>query len=605
MGDASQIFAGQPEGFVVEAAATAPIAGPAQVRSWLDAKHDEFTRKYHRWKLVSDFYHGNVIEDDVARQYLMRRYQGEPDQAYAERVKIADFTPHLATLIDTLAGMLFAVEDRASRVWTKADAKSGDGGGLGDPNTPGTDAHRLWSDADGEETGWPTLWRQFVIDLISYQYMWVLIDTKDGEPVVKLVSPTQVPNWLDDYSEVMMKEQVDTRTSLQETEDAQRATPQRFVLWKLGGWERWERQPDGTPRQLPGAEGSGAYSYVSHAGAPCPPIFRVDLPIRRYVAWILANKAKVIFNQESVRDFGLRTANFAKLVLGVASSEQLEKMEQRLLKGMNIIPEDKEASGTHRYIHAPAEPITIATTILDKKIEHLWVSGFRMYADAAREKTATEIRQDVAAGVGAFLQLLKAAVDDAENGAFWLLEQATRSQTPDAWGVAHVERSDDFSNTDTNAIMDQLRARYLGTGNPIPVGRSALIQLAKDSARSDGLPVNDAEIINAIDTQELQSLLSTIEALGCVPAIVKARLVIKAISTLGLIDPTETATMADGSKQNLLALLLTQATDLATANEEAQRRMSELAPPNAGPPKEKPEPDPNDKSKLGLNAAGT
>lgn len=599
MGDVGAIFAGQPEGFVVEAASVAPIVSPARVKSWLDAQHADYKKNFHKWQIVSDFYHGKCIEEDTARNYLIRRFQGEPDQAYAERIRVADFTPHLATLVDTLAGMMFAVEDRAVRTWTNKDMK----GGLGDPNDPGSDAHRLWRDADGESMGWPTLWRQFTIDLINYQYMWVLVDTVKDEPCVKLISPRQVPNWLDDGSEVLMAENVDQRTSLQTT-DVDAALPQQYVLWKTGGWERWVRETDGTPRQLQGAKGSGSYAYVNHNGHEVPPIFRVDLPIRRYVTWILANKAKVIFNQESVRDFGLRVSNFAKLILGVSSKEQLELLEQRLLKGMNIIPEDKDSSGSHRYIHAPSEPIKIASEVLDKKIEHLWVSGFRMYADAAREKTATEIRQDVAAGVGAFLQLLKAAVDDAENGAFFLLEQATRSLTPDAWGIAHVERSDDFSNTDTNAIMDQLRARYLGTGNPVPVGRSAIIQFAQDSARSDGIPVNVDEITNAVDAQNLQQLLGSLEALQCLPAVVKARLTMKLVATFGLVDPKETVEMADGSSQNLLTLLLSQATDLAIAQEEAAKRMAELGPVNLKPPTEKPEPNPNEKSKLDLNAAG-
>lgn len=565
----TQLLAGQSETLQVQAGAFVPVAGSNS--SWLDITHPLYDKLLPRWQMVSDFYLGEVADENTARTYLVQRFQGEPLKAYTERVKVADYTPHLGTLIDTLAGMLFAVEDRATRVWAGESGTDG----LGDPNKKGTTAHRLMVDADGKGCGWLTLWRRCTLDVINTQFHWVLVDTVNGRHVVKLVPPTAVPNWVEGHNgpvDVLMKERRDTRSRLDGEGSAEQET---FIRWQIGGWTRWMKDADGTARQLTGAGSSGTYTYVDRNGDPTLPIFPVQLPIRRYVAWLLAKKAAVIFNQESVRDFAIRVASFVKLVLGVESEQQYGELLKKIQAGENVIPEGKEVGGAHRFIAPLTEAMVNASDVLKTKIEDFWKSGFKMYADAARERTATEVKQDVAAGVGAFLQLLKAAVDDAENGALWRLEQAERSESPDSWGIARVERSDDFSAVDLSAIIDTMRTRYLGT-SPVPVGRSALIALAKESARFDGLPVVDGEIEAAVDAKQMGDLMASLESLGVAPAQVKARIAIRLVAAMGLIDPKEEIQMGDGEKKKLLDVLIEQTLANAQAKEEADRRMAEL-----------------------------
>lgn len=555
---------GQPDSFNVQAAATVPIAGKTP-KSWLRNAHPVHQKFCLRWKHVMDFYLGEVADKDCARDYLIKRYQGEPEKAFQERVQCADYTPHFGTIVDTIAGMLFAVEDRASRVWVDADGK----GALGDPTDLGSAANLLWVDADGHGIGWPTLWRQCAIDLINYQYLWVLVDTVHDRHVVKLIPPTMVPNWADDMSVVLMKEHA-VQMSLEDEEPRE-----TFIKWTLAGWERWYESKEGLPVKV----GGDGYKYVDRAGQPTLPIFRVELPIRRYVAWLLAKKAAVMFNQESVRDFALRLASFTKLILSVGSKEQYEELLKKLLAGENVLPEDKSASGGHRYIAPDGSPIQLATDILKEKREDLWTSGFKLYANAAREATATEIKQDVAAGIGAFLQLLKAAVDDCENGAFWRLEQAVASESQGMWGIAHVERSDDFSAIDIGATLDQLKKRYLGDAGKIPVGRSALIRLAKDAAQADGLSASDEEITAAVDSQLLLELQKALEDLGATPPTVKSRLTMRLVAALGLVDPKEMIELEDGQKVSLLKQLEQESTTLAEEKAAADKLAAQLPPP--------------------------
>jgi hypothetical protein len=566
----AELYGGQPQSFTIQAAATAPIAGAVKKESWLDAKHPLYTKMSPRWDMVCDFYYGEVADRDVAAKYLVQRYQGEPQKAYDERLARADYTPHLGTIIDTLAGMLFAVEDRTTRVW--ADES---GGGLGDPLEPGTPAHNLMYDADGRRTSWSTVWRQFALDIILFQYMWVLVDTVNGRHVVKLVSPRFVPNWTDDGAQVLMEEKAQRVGSLL---DATSDAGKRFILWTPTGWTRFTQTDKGDVI----TNEAGFYKYVNKNNVLVPPIFRVELPLRRYVAWLLAKKNAVIYNNESIRDFGLLVSSFAKLILAVETDEQLDGLLDRLAKGHNVLPE-KGQGGGHRYIAPSSEPTRIATEVLKEKRDEFWTSGFKMYADAAREKTATEVRQDVASGVGAFLQLLKASVDDAENGAMWLLEQAIFSQSPNKWGVTHVERTDDFSSVDIAAVLDVMRKRYLGETEPVPVGRQALVQLAKDSARYDGLSVNNFEIEAAVDGTLIAKYIQNLDLLGVTPPIVKARLAIRLAAALGLVDPQEVVENDDGEKVSLLKILEREAMALAETQNKAAERMSEL-PPFERPP---------------------
>ncbi len=572
--DTGTVLAGQPDSFDIQAAGLSPITGDRQV-SWLDQQHADYKKLLPKWKLVCDFYNGEVADEDCAKKYLIQRFQGEADRAYQERVKISDYTPHLGTLVDTLAGMLFAVEGRAARIWSSPDKP----GALGDPADQTSPAHRLWVDADASGVSWTTLWRQFAIDIINYQYMWVLVDTVGDRSVVKLVNPTRVTNWLDGASgteQVLMKECAEVRTSLQAITNEQ--DQDQYILFTTTGWTRWVKENDGTAHQLDGAAGAGTYKYESRTGEPTLPIFRVELPLRRYVSWILAKKAAVLFNQESVRDMSLRISNFSKLVLGATDTEQAKLMEARIASGNNIIFEHPNAATQHRFIAPGATPINDASMVLDKKIEHFWVSGFKMYADSAREKSATEVRQELASGVGAFLQLLKAAVDDAENGAFYRLEQAEKSQSPNLWGIARVERADDFSQVDTGEIFDQQRKRYFGDTAVIPISRAARIKLAKEAAQYDGLPADDADITNAVDAEMTKETINALDQLGVTPALVKARLTLQLITALGLIDPKEMITMADGSQQLLADELLSQAEDLALAQEQQAQLMAQLGP---------------------------
>jgi hypothetical protein len=550
----------------------------AQRDVWLEYEHPGYVALRPQWVYATDHYTGRVVNEAKISGYLIKRSQGESDKSYRERCNLADYTPHFGTLVDTLAGMLFAAEGKATRNWQDPETKAG----LGDPEDPTSPAARLIRDADGKGTGWQTMWRNVAIELIVNHCLWMMVDAEDGKPVLKWLRATAVPNWLEGRhgpEEVVVLEVEDVRGSLK---DKPGSTKQYLVL-TAAGWQRYQVTEAGDVVEVlePGY-GQGTFTYLDRDGRSTLPIFAVELPLNRHVGYLLARKANAIFNQESARDHILRVANFPRLnVFGTEA--QLERLKVALAAGENTLENDPIAGKGHAYIAPDSGPANVATEVLKRKVEELWITGFKMYGDSAREKTATEVSQDVAAGVGAFLQLLKTALDDAENHAFYLLEQAEYSLDKTRWGGAMVERSDDFAPFDPEATLDRMRTRYFGTTGVIPVGRSALIEAAKQAAQYDGLPVDEAEIAAAVDAQLLGDVIDKLDTLDVTPGMVKARLALRLIASTGIVSAEETVKIGDQEDKKLIDILLTEAEGLAQAAEDNKRRMAELGPFSPAP----------------------
>jgi hypothetical protein len=203
-----------------------------------------------------------------------------------------------------------------------------------------------------------------------------------------------------------------------------------------------------------------------------------------------------------MRDHLLRVANSPKLNI-VATDTQFDKITQNLENGSNALQVDPNGTKLHGYIAPSSEPATILSNVIERKIEEFYISAFRMYGDSAKEKTATEAKQDVSQGIGAFLQLLKASIDGAENQVLWRLEQIEYPRNRNNWFVARVERSDDFLPTNVDAAIEKIRERYFGKGGVVPVGRSTMISAVKTIGSWDGLALSEEEVEAAVDAHIL------------------------------------------------------------------------------------------------------
>lgn len=535
-------------------------------RTWLDQRHPDYERNQSRWAFARDHYEGNVLDALRVVTYLVRKASAESETMFLERTALADYTPHFSAVVDTLAGMLFAVEDDAIRFLGDDDEP-----GLGDPTDEEGPMHRLWRNIDGQKTGWITFFKQLAIELIHQHRAWVIVDQRDDEAQVRLWPSLSVVNWWFDsgtLSEVLITEMVDVRANVK---DKTQKIEQQWVLYTLEGWERWRKNQRGDP-ELVQQENWGT-PFKDEAGRPILPIFPVELPLRRHVGWLLAKKANAIFNKESERDSLLRSGGFPLLNL-VGSDSQFKKLVEELKRGVRALQDDPKVTKSHAFIAPDTSSAAAQGEALKRKVEEFYVVAFREYGDAAREKTAAEVKQDVASGVGAFLQMLKAAVDDAENQAMTRIAQIEFPQDSSRWFTNRVERSDTFVPTDIQSVMESLKKRYLNVDQPMPLGAKGLLSMAKQSAEYDGIDFDENEMKAAIMVSEMTRLKDLFKDLP-VPAAVRVDATLNLLISLGYVNPEEKVKLDDESEVRTIDQLRDEMLDIAEADDQARKMMAQ------------------------------
>lgn len=489
---------------------------------WIDNKHSEYQEWHDRWIYSQDHYEAEVI--DKANVYLQQRKQGESKDAFDERVSISDYLPLLGHVIDSLAGMLFAVEAKAERQWTEQEGDS-----LGSQEEEGTVAHALSRDSDGKGTDWVTKWKRFAIDVIVNQKLWVLIEGKtENRPhaSVKIINPVDVPDWMEDkngrITEAKVLDKMYDRDSIKEAPEESDGA----FIYTLDGWEQHKR----VEKVVAGQDGRqqveistemvnfGFYHYEDKDGNRILPIYRVELPLRRYIAYILAKKNNAIFNKESAKDFLEWVACFP--ILNVFGDDELFKaVKQALTEGNRVLQNKPESTNAHAYTAPSTAPAERLSDSLKEKIEMFLFVAFQQFSDSAQEKTATEVRQDLSRGIGAFLELLRGTVDEAENNAFWRIEQVyfpavsfqrnedgeitseqQLARNRQVWGQANVERSSDFMPIDIEKRIKEMAELFFGMGT-VPLDKEAMVDAADSIAKHYNIEADRDELEKIIESK--------------------------------------------------------------------------------------------------------
>lgn len=499
--------------------------------TWLDHRHPYWQKNVIKWRYARDVYTGEVLDPEKLRDYLIKKGTGESEQAFNERCALADFTSHFGLCADALAGMLFHVESDATRVF----------GDLGSEDDPATVIGKLYRDADGKKTGYATLWKQLGIELVITHRHWQMVDVVNGAPRVLLFEPERVVDWIEDesgYAMVRLCEEVETRTSLQEKP----GSVKQYLVITREGWQRYRETTDTQGKKTAEPYGpKGTHHYEDAAGQLQLPIFSVDLPLRRNIGYPLAKKNVAIFNKEAERDHLLRTANFPKLIVP-ALDEVFKAIQGQVAAGSFLLQDDPSSAKTIAFAGPPTASVEIATRVIEQKVEQFYKTFFREYQNHANEKTATEIRQDVASGVGAFLQMLKAGLDDAENETLWRLEQVVFPNDRSHWFKARVERSDNFQPLNLDEVIDRWKTRYFGQTQPVPISRDARIEVMRQIAAWDGVPFDEKAVGEEVDNYELMETLDLLDKRQLpVPAAARAKLSIRWLKRLGVVDAKDEA----------------------------------------------------------------
>ena len=546
---------------------------PNNPQSWLDRRHPVFKAMADRWSVTHLTYTGDLLDPKLIGQFLIRRAIGESDDAYRERQRLADYTSHFGTVVDTLAGLLFANEEDATRVFRTEDNE-----GLGELSTPDTPIANLWLDVDGEGTGWLTAHKRLAIDLVVYQQMWGIVTAPDGVPRLNHLPPLQVLNWTEpspgQVTEALVLDLSDHGDSIQA--EIEEESP-RFLYYTTSGWSTWTMNEKREAVEIVEEGSAGSYHFSDRWDRPVCPLFRARIPIRRYVGWLLATKQNAIFNLENARDYLQWIGSFPKLNL-VGNDAAFTKLQTGLQRGSNVLQDDPAITKSHHYIAPPTENARQLSETLKRKVEEFYVTAFREYSDSAIERTATEIRQDTAAGVGAFLQLLKAALDDAENQALGRIAQVLFPTEPERWWIARVERSTEVVPLDTQMLIDRLMARTYGANKIVPWGRTAQIDAAMEIARYDGRRVNAEEIESAVDFETMLKGLDALrEVMDILPDVAKATLAAKTLRALNALPLLTEEEDLDVAEARFIQEAIAEAADRRNEARAAATLQAELA----------------------------
>ncbi len=464
------------------------------------ARSPHYDRMAPMWRYVRDVYTGDYLPTptsstglpvsgarytpsagsgnrDGENLYVTRRSQAESQGEYAERLRVLDPDMLFSRAVSSLTGQIAAAESQISRTWTAEDGKA-----FGSVEEEDTDADRLWKDANGEGVEWPVFWRQGAADLILYQEVWFLVSgaTKedvpagvsdtgalltlpvDRDPRVQMVEPGAVVYVLESAGRPVQVHVLTTRAAdaLAGREKAQEV----LTIYRLNGWERRVREEGAADDGA--VEDSGPYEYYEDREKTrrCLPIYRGCLPLRQYVAYILARKAVARLNMENRRDSLVNKANTPRLVLKAENNDTAKGAVEELVQGQSFHRVGKDDALD--FIEPGTSGADLATRVLGDKEQAFQSAAFQTYEDQARQVTATEVRQQSRGGADAFLTLLTGALDGAENRALWLLAQAF-GLPPDEWAVARVQRSTKFVAFDEAEQADKLADALFGE-RPVP-----------------------------------------------------------------------------------------------------------------------------------------
>lgn len=465
----------------------------------------EYTKKKQRWQFAIDGYNGDYCTDKIST-YLHQKSQREPEEAFEERKDVTEPMLHYSTAVDGLCGIMFNKDSDTVRNWGNL--------GVEGQAEQGSTAWRLKHDADGEGMNWNSLFKNVAIRLTTTHTIWGMVDGLtekvrdegdtflEGDATVHVLDPTQVVNWYPDrgpLESVVVKEDYDSRTSIFDShlqEDV-------YIRYDLEGWTRYYyfKNEGGDREQRVLNSGTYEFYRTSERNDRILPIWRTEIPLPRPVGYLLAKKQASIWNLESVRDFAIRALSFALLRVTVEGEDDQQKISKALQEGANILYQYAKEGAPHDFISADSSWLSEAGNVLEKKVEDFYHNAFKEYGDAARQRTATEIRLESQTGIEAFLTLLVDSVDEFESQALWRIEQIYFAE-PSQWGLASVSRSRDFTPEDEQKAIENMLNRLFGERDTVPVTVDVMAEAIKKWLTTLGIDVpEDTDLKSAIEAR--------------------------------------------------------------------------------------------------------
>lgn len=367
-------------------------------QSALGNQHPRYKAMKSKWETVDDLYSGDIINN--MQSYLQQKMQGETRQAFAERSKYAVYVGYFQNIIDSLVGEFS--KDTVERDW----------GLLGDPTVPGSTAFSLYNNIDGTGTNYDVTINNLAINLMLYHEVWPIVEGIDqtGHASVKIVSPLSVPNW--DANETWVIEEYQEGNAWDGVQ-----MKHGIISHSADGWQRYREGDGGSTYAVDGGEYE--QPLFDDRGQRIKPIFRLSLPMPRYMMYQLAHVAIGILERQSVRDFGLMNTAFNRLLID-GDDELYERVIEQIASGSIAM----QGAG-HKTLAPSFEGADKLDEVTKDLINSLYRIGFRSLDTTANvvQKTASQSIIERQESTGSFLSLVAASLEEGETKILRMLEQ--------------------------------------------------------------------------------------------------------------------------------------------------------------------------------------
>lgn len=385
--------------------------------------------------------------------YLHQRSQGEADAAFDERAKISRYPNHMATLVDSYVGGVFAVEDKIRRTW---------GPKMGAPGESGTIAHTVWTDIDGSGTNWMTRLIQKSADLIVDGEVWYYGDRTAGRSRIFIIDPDRVVQYREEEGrlvEALVEEYPVRQDSLMDDP----VETHEYIHYTVDGFTRY-RVDDKTGELSVVEEKTWKFPFWDGPDKQYRrlPIGRLTLPLSRPVGYQMARDANMLYNMLSDARWLYRVMNYPRLT-GDVDDKEWENSMNAIRDGMNAL------QGKWDYISPPHQNAASVYSDYRNEVREFYISNHQRANQSAIERSATEVLYNEASGRTAFLTLLCQTVDEMENAWLSLVAQMEFPKDPLQWASTSVTRSKDFRPVDSELSADSRANRFAIYSSTLPL----------------------------------------------------------------------------------------------------------------------------------------
>lgn len=484
---------------------------------WWNEHNPEHVKMVPKWKYVREVYEADpsVLRKEDA--YILQKKQGEHRDNYAERIKLAKVLPMLGTVVESYVGRVSGA--RVVRRWNRPMETNGvrsEENGLGHPDDTETIAGRMWTDADGRGTNYEPVLSKVATGFVLYNHQWAIAEgytwADEGRnivtswPHVRLVAPEDVPITIEDEHGRLVAAVVRHTKNMRGDVFAKAESETRYTVYTLDGHATFRITDKDEAERTDGGKGfdeipyfpaGGAFYATAEANAfdRILPVFRVDLPAKRYPAFTLATLNVVHMNHTSELQNKHRQCNILRLQLVATDGENFKAQKEAIAEGGSVLMVPADSSRDNKYIEPDATSLRETREWLDAGVMEFMMAALREYENSTRgaQRTATEAAQDAAQGEHSYLNTLAGALDEFETQLWKRLEQIEWPNEPKRWGQFSVARKRNFRPLDEEGEAMRLRSTFFGSER-IPVGPKGRASVAKRIAEIEDVEYEDSEI---------------------------------------------------------------------------------------------------------------